>query len=316
MMKKLIYFIGIVFLLCSCTKEVQIDIPGYEEKIVIDGNIETGQPPIVLISKSNDIYSPTDLNSYLNSFITGAIVTVSNGTTTIQLDQICTDDLPPGTEQIAADLFGISVDELSNFHLCAYTSFNPVIWGEIGKNYTLTVTYNGKTYTSSTSINQPTSLDSVYWKAETSYPDYGYSYARLTDNPSTYDAYLWQVKRINIQSDGKPKDNIFTKTFNPVFDDEFVNGLSFNFFYENPMSFDDSTVQSQYKGLYHKGDSVVIKFSKMNQDVYNYFEKKYTQLATQGNPFATPINIVSNISGGALGVWAGYSPSFDTLYCQ
>jgi hypothetical protein len=54
----------------------------------------------------------------------------------------------------------------------------------------------------------------------------------------------------------------------------------------------------------------------MNQDVYNYFEKKYTQLATQGNPFATPINIVSNISGGALGVWAGYSPSFDTLYCQ
>lgn len=314
-MNKLFYIL-IGLLLFSCTKEVSIDIPGYEEKIVIDGNIETGQPPIVLISKTSDIYAPTDLNSYLKSFINGAVVTVSNGTTTVQLDEICTDELPAGTEQIAADLFGVTIDQLSQMHLCAYTSFNTSIWGEIGKTYTLNVTYNGKTYTSSTTINQKTSLDSVYWTPEKDYPLYGYSYATLSDNPNTYDAYKWEVKRINIQSNGQPKDNIFTETFNPVFDDEFINGLTFNFFYENPMSFDDTSIANVNKGLYHKGDSVVIKFSKMDKDVYNYFEKKYTQIATQGNPFATPINIPSNISGGALGIWAGYSPSFDTLYCH
>jgi hypothetical protein len=44
-------------------------------------------------------------------------------------------------------------------------------------------------------------------------------------------------------------------------------------------------------------------------------EKKYTQLFSAGNPFATPTNIPSNIKGGAMGVWAGYSPRFDTLIC-
>ena len=63
------------------------------------------------------------------------------------------------------------------------------------------------------------------------------------------------------------------------------------------------------------GDTVVIKLSKMDRNVYEFLEKKYTQLATAGNPFATPTNIPNNISGGALGVWAGFSPSFDTLAC-
>ena len=39
------------------------------------------------------------------------------------------------------------------------------------------------------------------------------------------------------------------------------------------------------------------------------------QLQTAGNPFATPTNIINNISGDALGIWAGFSPSFDTLIC-
>ena len=39
-------------------------------------------------------------------------------------------------------------------------------------------------------------------------------------------------------------------------------------------------------------------------------------LYNRGNPFAAPINIPSNITGGALGLWAGYSPTLDTLICQ
>jgi hypothetical protein len=53
----------------------------------------------------------------------------------------------------------------------------------------------------------------------------------------------------------------------------------------------------------------------MDRDVFNFFEKKYIQMSTAGNPFATPTNIPTNIVGGALGVWAGFSTSYDTLYC-
>lgn len=315
-MKLIIKIIAIIFLLQSCTKEVKIDIPGYEEKIVIDGSITTGQPPLVILSKSKDIYAPTDQAAFLSGFISGATVTVSDGTTTVQLDEICSDDLPAGTEEIAAEIFGVTVDELANYHLCAYTSFNEAIWGEVGKTYTLTVVVEGKTYTSETTIESPTGLDNSFWKADDKYPEYGYSWATLSDPADKYDTYMWEVKKINLGTDGQPVDQFFTKTYAPVFDDVFFNGLTFDFFYENPMSYQDTTLESQYQGYYHLGDTVVIKLSKMDRNVYDYYEKKYVQLTTAGNPFATPTNIPTNIVGGALGVWAGFSPSFDTLICQ
>lgn len=316
MKKQLIFtsFLATLFLLNSCTKEVVIDIPGYEEQLVIDGQIETGLPPFVLLSKSKEVYAPTDLNAFLNGFITGATVTVSDGTTTVQLDEICSDNLPPGTEQMAAAMFGISEAELSNYTICAYTTFNTAIWGQVGKTYTLTVEYEGKTYTAETSILSPTTFDDVYWKPEPDTPDHGFSWVTLTDPANQYDAYKWEIKRINTTANGSTVDESFTPTFNPVFDDEFFDGLTFDFGYENPHA-TGPNVPEEYRFLYPEGDTVVIKLSKMDRNVYEYMEKKYTQLATAGNPFATPTNIPNNISGGALGVWAGYSPSFDTLAC-
>lgn len=304
-MKILYLFFATIFLF-SCTKEVKIDIPGYKEQIVIDGNIETGMPAIVLLSKTNNIYSPTNLDAYLNGFISGATVIISNGSITDTLTEICSDNLPPGTEEIASAFFGVPVDQLANFHLCAYVSLNVI--GEIGKTYTLTVIHEGKTYTSSTSIYQPTKLDSLYWKPQGNAKDVGFSWGKLSDPAFSNDAYKWEVKYIS--------EGVFSKTFNPYFNDKFFNGLSFEFGYENPMSFNDSTVSNENRGFFEKGDTIVVKFSKLGQKEYNFFEKKYNQLYSGGNPFATPTNIPTNIKGGALGIWVGYSPSFDTLICK
>ncbi len=305
----------LILTLFSCTKEVEIDIPGYKEQLVIDGQIETGLPPFVLLSRSKDIYSPTDFNSFLSGFVSGAVVTMSDGTNTFLLQEVCTDNLPPGTEQYAAELFGIPASEITNYHLCAYTSFDPNSFGEVGKTYTLNVEFEGKSYSGKTQIVQPTPLNSVYWKPQPDMPNYGFSYAMLSDPIGGYDAYKWEVKRINMVN-GAPKDSRFKPTFNPVFNDEFIDGKTFEFFFENPMSFDDENLDSKYKGYYKQGDTVVVKFSKIDRYVFEFMISKYTQLQTNGNPFASPTNIVSNLSGGCLGVWAGYSTSFDTLICQ
>ncbi len=314
-MKKIYYISIITFLFVSCTKEVKIDIPGYEEQLVVDGRIETGQPPFILLSKSKDIYAPTDINSFMNSFVTGAIITIDNGTTSVQLTEICTDNLPPGSEDYVANLLGVSVADLANYNICGYTSLDQNIWGEVGKTYNLTIQLDGKTYTSSTTIVQPTPLDSVYWKPDGNLTSHGYFWATISDPPGQYDAYKWEIKRINLGADGQPLDATFQEPFGPVSDDEFFDGLTFDFFIENPNAHGDS-IPDEFHGLFPIGDTVVIKFSKMDKDVYEFMEKKYTQLATAGNPFATPTNIPNNITGGALGIWAGYSPIYDTLICQ
>lgn len=314
-MKHTFYITLTLLIFTSCTKEVEIDIPGYAEELVIDGVIETNAPPFVMISKTKDIYAPTDIDAFLNGFVSGATVTVSDGTNTVVLDEWCSDNLPPGAGPIAAQMFGISESELANYHICAYLTLDPSMSGQVGKTYLLTVELDGNTYEASTAIVQPTYFDSVWWKPEPSTPNHGFSWVYLTDPPTKGDAYKWEVKRINIGMDGEPIDQNFKVPFSPVFNDQFFNGLAFEFAYENPFAFETETPE-EYLGLYPLGDTVVIKFSKMDAQVYEYLEKKYLQIQTAGNPFSTPTNIPNNISGGALGVWAGFSPSYDTLICQ
>jgi hypothetical protein len=126
-------FAALILLFSSCTKEVKIDIPGYKEQLVVDGSIREGEPPIILLSKSQNIYAPTDITAYLGSFVGDAVVTVSDGTNTVTLSKICTDDLPPGTEAYAEALFGMSIQELQQLPspLCVYTTFDPSMFGQV-----------------------------------------------------------------------------------------------------------------------------------------------------------------------------------------
>ena len=311
-MKKLIYLFSILSFV-SCTKEVEIDIPGYEEQIVIDGVIETGQPAIVLLSSTANIYSPTNLEAYLNGFVSGATIVVSDGILSDTLVEICTDNLPPGTEEIAAAFFGIPVDQLVTLNLCGY--FSTQIVGEVGKTYTLNVVVDGESYSSVTRILDPTPLDSLFWKPEPPLENHGWSWAVLSDPPGLNDAYRWEVKRLNMLPDGS-QDPLFYKPFGPFFDDAFFDGLTFEFAYENPINFFDETVSDDYRGYYEQGDTILVKLSKLGKSEFDFYEKKYNQMYTAGNPFATPTNIPTNIEGGALGVWAGFSPWCDTLICQ
>ena len=303
--QKIAFLLLLIMGLNSCSKEVKIDILGFEENLVIDGSIETGTPAIVLLSNSKDIYASTDINSYLSGFISGATVTVSNGTITDTLIEICTDNLPAGFDSVAAAYFGVPIEQLVDLHLCAYVSSGIV--GEVGKTYTLKVIHNNKTYTSSTKIENPTALDNLFWREQVNLPGYGFSWAKITDSPIMGDAYRWEVKNLS--------DVSFSKPFQPFTDDRFYNGLTFEFSVENPMSFKDTIIENQYKGYYKLGDTIVVKFSKLGKKEYQFFEKKYNQIFSGGNPFATPTNIPSNIEGGALGVWAGFSPWYDTLIC-
>lgn len=298
--------IGILAILVSCTKEVKIDIPGYKEQLVVDGFIETGSPAFVLLSKTNNIYAGTNIQNYIDGFVSGATVIVSDGTVTDTLLEVCTNNLPQGTEETIAALLGLSVDQILASPICFYVSDQ--ITGEVGKTYSLKIINQGEIYEAQSTILQPKQLDSLYWKPENNLPNYGFSWAKLTDAPQSGNAYKWEVKYVS--SPG------FSKPFNAFTDDRFYNGLTFEFAYENPMSFNDPNVPDEQRGYFKLGDTIVVKFSTLGKKEYQFYEKKYNQIYSAGNPFATPTNIPTNIVGGAFGVWVGYSPAYDTLICK
>lgn len=298
----------------SCSKEVEIDIPGYVAEIVVDGTIETNQHPLVLLSTSADVYSETDLASYLAGFVYDAEVQIICENDTFDLELFNVTDLPLSSQYKLAEMLRLKKhSELLQIPVMAYS--NTTLLGEVEKEYTLRILHNSKEYNGSTKIVLPTTLDSVYWKLEPETIEYGYSWAILSDPPNQFDGYKWEVKRTNIKSNGLPKDDIFKRGRGGYFDDQYFDGISFEFFYENPMNRKDSTHLKEYKRYYRIGDTVVVKFSKMDENVFSYYDAKLNQIVNSGNPFSTPINAPSNMSEGALGVWAGYSPYYDTLYC-
>jgi hypothetical protein len=300
-------------LFLSCSKEVKIDIPGFASQLVVDGTIETNGNPLVLLSQSSNIYSETNLSSYLNNFITNADVKVVHGLDTFNLSPMNIGDLPLASQKKLAEMLEIGFGETILLPIKVYSNIELI--ATANSSYELIIDYNSKTYKSTTFIPLPSTLDNLYWKPEISNPIYGKSWARLSDNSTQYDAYKWEVRRINKNSENEDLDLIFRKTNDAYFDDRFCNGLSFDFSYDNPLKRKDSTHLLEYKRYFRMGDSVVVKFSKMDLNTFTFFQKKEAQLSSNSSPFASPINIPSTISGGALGIWAGFSPYYDTLYC-
>ena len=65
MMQKILYPLLLVFvmLFASCQKEIEVDIPDYEQKIVIEGSIEAGEPAMVMVSRSISYFADIDIQT-------------------------------------------------------------------------------------------------------------------------------------------------------------------------------------------------------------------------------------------------------------
>jgi hypothetical protein len=298
----------------SCTKDVQIDIPGYEEQLVVDGRIDTEGFPIVILSTSQNIYAPTDLSAYLSSIISDATVSVSDGSNVYQLQAMNISDLPDESKKRVAEMLSIEYEEVTFLPISVFSTTDPGVIGAVGKTYTLAVYWKGKSYSGSTYLLPPVHLDNIYWQPDAQNTAYGSCMARLTDPANEVNCYKWEPMNITIQNDNKPKDVIFRHRGNPYFSDQFFNGLTFEFETRYPKA--DTTFPDGYHKFYKQGDTILIKLSRLDSKVYEFFEKKDAQQSNAGSPFATPVNVPSNLNGGALGIWAGYSFYLDTLICQ
>ena len=297
--------------LAACEKDITIDLPEYEPKIVVEGRIEQNLPPFVFLTNSQEFFGTSDLLAFQNSFVTGATVIVSNGAVTDTLLEICSQSLPSGLDTLVAQYLGIPLNQLQTVNICGYVSINPALIGQTGTTYDLTIKYEDDTYTSRTRIPESVALDSVWFDVQPGNNPYGFSWATLSDPVSAGNGYRWFARRLNRDSNGELKDPNFLAPFGSAFDDKFFNGLTFDFGYDRPSSEGD---EGNDRGGYYKvGDTIAIKFCTIEKPIVDYLTAAETQAANAGSPFAAPANNPTNITGGALGLWAGYGVSYDTI---
>ncbi len=280
---------SVVFLLifASCEKDVNINLESVPPQIVVQGVIENGQPPYVILNTTFGFFSQVDLSTVANSFVHGAVVKVSDGIKTITLKEY-------------------SIDTSGGNRFYVYfidtTNLGNVLVGELGKTYTLTIDKDGQRYSSITKIPYPKGPDTVWFgepvfKRPTTPATALEMFANYTDpdTPGNYVKYF--TKRNNEQ-------------FNPggIFTDELVNGQpvkNIDLFAGTP---DDNSGSSNSDSVYYffPGDSVTLKWCEVDKGIYDFWNTYEFAIRSGGNPFSSPINVKTNMTNGALGSWAGY----------
>src|ERR1041384_883369 len=121
------------WLLSACQKEITVDLPEAKQKICVEGKIEPGIPPYVILTHNMPYFGPTDVNALQNMFVHNAIILVSDGTTTDTLHEYCSQSLPDSLLPIVAAFTGVDTASLQTFNYCLYTTFNFALWGVVGK---------------------------------------------------------------------------------------------------------------------------------------------------------------------------------------
>ena len=315
----------IAVILTSCSKVVQVKIPANSQQVVVDGSIENGVPPLVLLSKSQQFFGTTNLNDLGAYFIHGAKVTVkgSDGTQT-QLAEICLGDLnlPASQQQQVLSALGYtSVDSANALNICAYTVSDIVTYYLTG-----TCSYVGKervTYaldimtpplyagqhdsihvTSTTSIPPAVGLDSLSIKADpnVAYNDSFAAVFATISVPDTFGNFIRYLTKENSQPFYPPLGG-------SVYDDKLFVGLTFSLPLERGQSpnakFDINT-----DTYFRRGDTVTVKWSSIDANTYNFF---YTlENDGGGSPFSSPVKVTGNITNG-LGCWAGYGTKYYSI---
>ena len=311
-MRKYLFIFSI--LLISCQEEITLDLSQAEDKLVVEGAIEPGFPPYVILTRNQGYFDPIDSDTYNSLFVDDAIVKVWAYNDDGTKDSVMLEQLPPPFDSIPI-----------------YTDVNLILnpglemLGEVGKTYYLEIQWNNQLITSETTIPEPTPLDSLWVEqSETADKDFKCDIrAVYSDDANIQNNILIRSKRIEhwkrdtisgeIKNENDPQ--LLLIDAGP---DVLLNGESFETYFPRPKeeggipsglyntfhykTFDNNGTEDT---VFRPHDIVLIKFCQIDKSSLKFWRVVVRQFATNGNPFAEPINLVSNINNG-LGVWTGY----------
>lgn len=293
--KQLVLLIGLQVFHAFCDKEIEIELPDVEQKIVVEGRIEQGKTAEVILTKNSAYFAEVDSNTLSEIVITDAQVMVSSGNQT--------------------DTLMLMVD-LSEFPFIKYRG-NTIV-GMPGKFYNLQVIHNQDTLTSQTSIPYPVSIDSLSFKPEMPYDTAGFVWYHFSD-PDT----LGNFYRVFTMS--HQRDRYFTRPRQGFLDDLLINGQAIEYptyrggtagaiqdFMNDSTENTDPTPDKAPGYMFYHNETVSVKLCTIDRGHYKFWESLMRAVMTSENPFATPANVESNIVGG-LGIWGGYAVSISSF---
>jgi len=277
--------------IASCEKDIDIQLDPSLTRLVLDATIENGRPPMVFLSKSLDYFSKIDASVLSSSFVHNARIRISDGSTEVLLKEDSIKN-STGTKIYFYTTSGLSMNFL----------------GKLKSSYSMIVEAEGKTYNATTTIPETTrKIDSLWWEKVPLAKDSNRVKVviRATDRPGLGD-YIRFFTKVGQQP--------FLPGFNSVFDDQVIDGQQYTIPVDK--GFDKNTQFSDSTSYFKRGDTVMIKVCNIDKQTYDFWRTSEFNFQSVGNPFSSPIRILTNINNDALGYFGGYGCQYRTLIIQ
>ena len=317
----LLFFTTLSLLLFSCEADISIDLPEGEDKIVVEGYVENGLPPVVVLTRNQPYFSPVSAEAFTNNFINDAQVQVTGPNGTFELREVASDTLPQSVKDLISLQFGAvdfgSADSLG-FVFYFYTTFDPAALGQIGNSYSLAVKTPDSTELSATTTLQPVAgIDSVWTEPDLNNDSLYLLYVNYSD-PLGPNYVRYFTRRVSPTE----SEAFYPGFFNSVFDDKSLIDIDgeedFTFTLERGYDRTDPEIDDleiEEYAYFLKGDTITIRWCNIDEDHYTFWRTLEFDRGSRGNPFGASTRVQSNINGG-LGIWGGYTTTYYSVVAK
>lgn len=278
-MKTLRHISAVVMLLLCLTGCAEVGLPQPVPQIVVEGWIEDGYNPIVMLTTTVPIgESVTDLKELEKFVINWGKVTISDGEKSVVLS-----------------------GRRNNDYFPPYIYTTSSMTGQAGKTYTITVEYSGRTVTAQTTIPEDVPLEYIRVAASEENPDNFQLVGGLKDNRNSKDYYKFFVKVSG-------KDSTYISSFLGLTDDDILKDKTETA--ELPINNGSRRSDQRMTTYFTAEDRVIVKFCTLDQTSWQYWNDFEEIQSLSRNPFfPVSTSIRSNVKGG-LGYWAGYGSRY------
>lgn len=283
-LKTMLLFLSAIVLATGCEKTINVKIQPYEGMVSIECMLVAGEVPKLYLSQSTAFFSPqvtpTDL------FLKGARVIISSG----------------GIKDSLVTTMG------RDSFLCQDTYFYQ---GSIkivqGKTYNLEVSYGGKTYNATTTVDQQKPVISqlgYVWAFKDIYGEHEGVTVDFTDTPGQINAYRIQMDR-QIDSSARKTETTYKSECNGA--NMFTVQEVGRAIYFDKGSGDGRPVSVTVEPTYshHKGSVATVYLQAMDPASARFYDQLDKQKLATSNPFVEPVFLTSNIEG-CMGVFGHY----------
>jgi len=97
-----------------------------------------------------------------------------------------------------------------------------------------------------------------------------------------------------------------------VFDDDLTDGTTYDFQIDQGIDRNNRPKEDDY-GYFKRGDTVTVKLANIDKGTYDFWRTLEFAYQSVGNPFSSPVKVLSNVSNGALGAFCGYGVQYKSI---